>query len=188
MAESRLPHYKNSAVSTGLFEPLHPNLFDVIINLPANLDGTQLELLHEHINTVSGLQGVNPAIDPVIQKFKWADRSFAGMPSQTYVDISIEFSMNLNDANQAYTYKILRDWYRLMYDPDTGYAGLKKDYIGSMEVLQHNRNGEVYRRIKLYDIFPTTAPEAMDGLDYSSVDPFTASVTFRCDWYEEELS
>ena len=96
--------------------------------------------------------------------------------------------MNLNDSNQAYTYKILRDWYRLMYDPDTGYAGLKKDYVGSMEILQHNRNGEVYRRIKLYDIFPTSAPETMDGLDYNSSDPFPASITFRCDWYDEELA
>jgi len=188
MPESRLPHYKNSSVSTQLFEPLHPNLFQIIINLPSNLDGTNLELMHEHINTISGLQGVNPALDVVEQKFKWATRSFAGMPSTTAIDVGIEFSLNLNDANQAYTYKILRDWYRLMYDPDTGYAGLKKDYVGSMEILQHNRNGDVYRRIVLHDIFPMTAPEAMDSLDYNSADPFTASVTFRCDWYEEELA
>jgi hypothetical protein len=57
-----------------------------------------------------------------------------------------------------------------------------------MEILQHNRTGDVYRRIILHDIFPTTAPEAMDGLDYSSADPFVANVTFRCDYYEEELA
>ena len=71
----------------------------------------------------------------------------------------------------------------LRYDPDTGYAGLKKDYVGDLEILQHNRNGDVYRRVKCYDVFPVSAPEAMDGLDYSSADPFTAAVTFKCDWY-----
>lgn len=192
MAESRLPHYRNSTVSMNKYEPLHPNLYKVVLNLPKKLQevhGSFLEIMHEHINTIGGLQAVNPALDVVEQKYQWATRSFAGMPSTTAIDITMEFSLNLNDANQAYTYKILRDWYRLAYDPDTGYAGLKKDYVADViEILQHNRTGEVYRRIKLYDVFLTTAPEAMDSLDYSSADPFVASCTFRCDYYEEELA
>ena len=189
MAESTLSHYKNARSSLEMYEVLQPNLFQVIINPPAGLSGNdQIELLHEHINTIGGLQGLNPATEIITQKFKSSTRSFVGNPSETAIDISIDFSLNLNDNNQAYTYKILRDWYRLAFDPDTGYAGLKKDYTGSMEILQHNRNGEVYRRIVLHDIFITTAPEAMDSLDYSSSDPFTASATFRCDYYEEELS
>ena len=188
MATSQLPHYSNSNVAMNHYEPMHPNLFQVIINLPPAVDGTNRELLHEHINTISGLQGVNPALEVVEQRYKWATRSFASMPSTTAIDVTIEFSMNLNDSNQAYTYKILRDWYRLMYDPDTGYAGLKKNYIGSLEILQHNREGEVYRRLVLRDVFPTSAPESQDSLDYTNAEPFGATVTFRCDWYEEILA
>lgn len=189
--ESRLSHYRNAKASIDKFEPLHPNLFDVVFNLPPKLNeahGTMLEIMHQHINNVGGLQGINPALDVVEQKFKFSTRSYAGIPSTTSIDITMEFSLNLNEASQAYTYKILRDWYRLCYDPDTGLLGLKKDYVSPMiQILQQDRMRNIYRQINLYDAFMTTAPEAMDSLDYGTSDPFTASCTFRCDYYEEIL-
>ena len=189
MSIEKMPHYSQSKVSKGRFEPVHQNLFEVSFIPPSGLTwGDAGALLLEHVNTVSGLQGVNPAVDAVTQKFKWADRSYAGMPSQTYVEIGIEFSMNLNEANQAYTYQILRDWYRLTYDPDTGYAGIKKDYSGDIIIVQYNRNGDIYRQLNFFHAFPQEPPQALDGLDYSSSDPQTASMTFRSDWYEEILT
>jgi len=182
-----LSHYTNSPINTLKYEPIHGSLFDVLIELPKQLDGTNLELLRDHINNVGGLQAINPALDLITQKYRFSTRSFAGMPGETAVDITMELSMNLNDANQAYTYKILRDWYRLTYDPNTGYCGIKKDYVGNMTIFQYNRNGDIFRTVKLYDVFPSTAPEAMDSLDYNTHDPMTASVTFRCDYYEEIL-
>lgn len=192
MSQSNLPHYKNFKPAVDKYEPMHPNLFKVVFQLPTKLAAKYTEyidFLPGHINTVSGLQGINPALDVVEQRFKWATRSFAGMPSTTSIDFTIEFSMNLNDANQAYTYKILRDWYRLAYDPDTGYAGLKKDYTApQIDIYFMNREGDPYRHVKLIDSFITTAPEAMDSLDYTSADPFSASCSFRCDWFEEILT
>ena len=186
-----MPHYSQSKVSSGRYEPVHQNLFEVSFIPPAGLTSAWADsgtLLLEHVQNVGGLQGVNPAVDAVTQKFKWSDRSFAGMPSQTYVEIAIEFSMNLNDANQAYTYRILRDWYRLTYDPDTGYAGIKRDYTGTIIIVQYNRNGDIYRQLEFYHAFPQEPPQALDSLDYTSSDPQNATQTFRSDWYKEILA
>lgn len=183
-----LSHYSQSKVSSEMLEPIHQNLYEVTFLPPDSIKTAKgFDYLIEHVKTVSGLQGVNPSVDAIVQKYKWSDRSFAGMPSQTYLDISITFTMNLNKDNQAYTYKILRDWWRLTYDPDTAYAGLKMQYTGTMTIVQFNRNGDVYRELRLDPVFPTGQVEALDTLDYESAEPQEITMTFRCDKYEEIL-
>ena len=181
-----LPHYNKAKASKNLFEPVHGNLFEVTFIAPAGVSGT--ELLLEHVNTVSGLDGINPAVEPVGQKYKFSDRSYAGMPGQTFIDVAINFSLNLNDANQMYIYKTLRDWYKKIYDPATGEMGLKKDYVGTLIIVQYNRAGDIYRKLTLLDVFPATQPTGLDGNDYSSADPLAIDMTFRCDNWEEELA
>lgn len=180
-----LPHYDNSKASKNLYEPMHQNLFEVTFLVPG-LAGS--ELLIEHVNTVSGLDGLNPAIDPVEQKYKFADRSYAGMPAQTFVDIPINFSLNLNDANQAYIYKTLQNWYKRIYNPLTGEMGLKKDYVGDIIIVEYNRTGDIYRKVTLRDCFPTGQPTGLDTREYATPDPLTIEMTFRCDHWDEELS
>ena len=179
-----LPHYKVSKASTKQEEVAYPNLFEVTLLPPNGIDGG---LLLEHVNSVSGIGGVNPAIDAVEQKYKFATRSYAGMPSTTSIDVSINFSLNLNDANQLYTYKTIRDWYKRIYDPETGEMGLKKDYSGTIIIVQYNRKGDIWRKLTLFHVFPTGGVPLMDSLDYQSNDPATLDITFRCDYWEEEL-
>ena len=99
-----LPHYNNSKAATKLYEPIQGNLYEVTIIPPNGIDGS---LLLEHVNTVGGLAGVNPTIDAVAQKYKFAERSYAGMSGQSHIDVAVNFSLNLNDANQNYIYKTL---------------------------------------------------------------------------------
>jgi hypothetical protein len=181
-----LPHYNQSKASKNMYEPMHQNLFEVTFLPPSGVSGS--ELLLEHVNTVGGLDGLNPAIDPVAQKYKFSDRSYAGMPGQTFVDIAFNFSLNINDANQAYIYKTLQSWYKKMYDPATGEMGLKKDYTGTIIIVEYNRKGDIYRKITLLQCFPATPPTGLDGRDYNSADPLVADMTFRCDHWDEELS
>lgn len=178
-----LPHYNNSKAATKLYEPIQGNLFEVTILPPSGIDGT---ILLEHVNTVGGLAAVNPAIDAVTQKYKFAERSYAGMPGQTHIDVAINFSLNLNDANQNYVYKTLRDWYKKIYDPATGAMGLKKDYVGTLIIVMYDRQGNIHRKLTLLDCFPTGNPATMDGLDYGSPEPIVLDLTWRCDnWIEE---
>lgn len=180
-----LPHTKNSKASKNLYEPMHQNLFEVTFLAPG-IQGS--ELLIEHVNTISGLDGINPAVDAVGQKYKFADRSYAGMPAQTFLDVTINFSLNLNDANQAYVYKALQGWYKKIYDPLTGKMGLKKDYVGDIIIVEYNREGDIYRKITLLDCFPTGQPTGLDSRDYNSPDPLVLDMVWRCDHWDEELS
>lgn len=180
-----LPHYKVSNASSKQEEPLYPNLYEVTFLPPNGIDGG---LLLEHVNSVTGIGGVNPSIEAVGQKYKFANRSFAGMPGQTYIDVTIKFSLNLNDSNQLYTYKTLRDWYKKIYNPETGEMGLKKDYTGTLIIVQYNRKGDIFRKLTLYHVFPTGAFSLADTLDYSTAEPVELEVIFRCDYWKEELT
>lgn len=181
-----LSHYNKAKASKGLYEPVHGNLFEVTFIAPAGVGGA--ELLLEHVNSIGGLDAVNPAIDPVQQKYKMSDRSYAGMPAQTFMDATVNFSLNLNDANQMYIYKTLKDWYKKIYNPATGEMGLKKNYVGTIIIVQYNREGDIYRKITLLDAFPHGNPTGLDEANYETPDAQTIEVVFRSDNFDEELA
>ena len=180
-----LPHYTQARASSQRFEPIQPNLFEVTIFSPL---GDDTGLILEQVKTIGGLNNLNPSIDAVSQKYKFADRSYAGMPGQTFVDLTLNFTLNLNEANENYMYNTFRNWYKLIYDPLTGEMGLKKDYVGSMIVVQYNRAGDIFRKITLKDVFPIAQPDFVDELSYETPDPVELSMTYRCDhWLEENV-
>jgi hypothetical protein len=180
-----LPHYTQARASTQKFEPIQPNLFEVTIFSPS---GDDTALILEHVKSIGGLNNLNPSVEAIGQKYKFADRSYAGMPGQTFADITVNFTLNLNDANENYIYNIFRNWYKLIYDPQTGEMGLKKDYVGSMIIVQYNRAGDIFRKITLKDVFPTAQPTFVDELNYETQDAAELSMTYRCDhWIEENV-
>jgi hypothetical protein len=66
--------------------------------------------------------------------------------------------------------------------------GLKRDYVGSMIVVQYNRAGDIFRKITFKDVFPTGTLETMGDLAYETNDPAELSMTLRCDhWVEENV-
>ena len=182
MPQSTLPHYTQNRAAINKYEPVQPNLFEVTVLTPLNPDAS---LILEHVRSVGGLNNINPSVDPVVQKFKWADRSYAGMPSQTFVDLTITFSLNLNDSNEMYIYKMMRDWYKLTNDPLTGEQGLKTDYTGTIIIVQYNRRGDIFREMTFKHTFPTGQPDLIDELNYDTQDAAELTMTFRSDHWDE---
>jgi hypothetical protein len=180
-----LPHYTQSRASSQRYEPIQPNLFEVTVFSPL---GDDTGLILEHVKTIGGLNNLNPSVDAIGQKYKFADRSFASMPGQTFLDLTLNFTLNLNEANENYIYNTFRNWYKLIYDPLTGEMGLKKDYVGSMIIVQYNRAGDIFRKITCKDVFPTGQPDFVDELNYETADAAELSMTYRCDhWVEENV-
>ena len=182
-----LPHYSQDQTSRKgrNFEPVQANLFEVTILPPSGISDAPLML--QHINSISGLE-LYKGVEAVAQKYKFATRSFAGMPGETSVDITLNFSLNLNEANQAYLYKSMRQWYNKQYDPQTGAMGLKKDYVGTIVIVQFNRAGDIYRTVTLEDCLITSGLGFTNDLSYDSADPATLEVTWRCDVWKEDLA
>jgi len=183
-----LPHYSQDQTSKKgrQFEPVMNNLFEVTILPPAGVSGAPLLL--QHVNTVSGLDAIDKEIAAVEQKYKFSTRSYAGMPESTAVDLTIQFSMNLNDSNQAYAFKTLKQWKDLSYQKETGVMGLKKDYTGTLVIVQFNRAGDIFRTLTFEDCFITGAVNLSGTLDYSDTAPATIDVAWRCDTFKEVLA
>lgn len=182
-----LPHYSQDQTSRAgrQFEPVQSNLFEVTILPPAGVANAPLMI--QHINSIGGLD-LYKEVAAVEQKYKFSQRSYAGMPDSTVVDVTINFSLNLNEANQAYLYKTLRQWYNAQYNPQTGAMGLKKDYVGTIVIVQFNRAGDIYRTVTLEDCFITSGLPFTNELNYETTEAASLEVGFRCDTWKEVLA
>lgn len=188
-----LSHFRNSRVATSLWEPIYQNLFTVQMTPPLGMgDPTanqeRMNIILEGVQSV-GTTNTSKASPTVSQNYKFATRRFAGgVPENTTVDITIDFELNLSHDNggpENYTYKFLRQWVDLEYDPLTGHQGLKRDYVAeNMIVTMHDRRGNPFWQWIFYYVFPTTAVPAPQ-LSYTQNDVLKGQMTFACDWWDE---
>ena len=189
---SRLSHFTSSKVAMDKDEPLYKNLFTVTLNPPAALGFSDAEhnIVLEGIRSISGLI-TQPGIGATSQKYKWAERMFAGAaPGQTHLDLTINFALNMRPGtttNDNYTYKYLRKWCDLVYDPLTGRTGIKQEYsAGSMTVTMQDRRGVPFWQWILYNVWPDGGlPDP--GLSYDATDLLEASLSFKCDYFDESI-
>lgn len=182
-----LSHYKNSTAAVNKWEVVNPSLFEVTIMTPDNDTDNESLLLLEHVRSIGGLDGLNPSIGTAVQKFKQAERHYAGGPESTHLELNVVFSLNLNDSNENYIYTTLRKWCNKIFNPATGASGLKNQYCGTMVIVEYNRDGSIWRKITCTDVFPTGQMTGMGDRNYDSVnDANELSITFMCDVWDEK--
>ena len=182
---AKLPHYRNSTAAMNKLEPVYLNLFEVTIQPPIGLPKWNTPLLMEQVIKVSGLDVDKVPPAGVLQTFKGWTRSYSNAKlDQTFVDITMDFEVNLDDANSVYMYNGLKEWCNRIFNPLTGEMSLKKDYAGGPAVIQaYNRVGDVFRSYTFDLIWPTTNINAIE-FDYNSSDKYTITgFTFRADYW-----
>jgi hypothetical protein len=194
MALNHFSHYKNSQAARGKWEVVSPALFEVYFKFPNILsyDSNDTLLMFEHVRSITGLDGVAPTIGNVVQKYKFAERHYAAAgPDKTSLELTITFTMNLKDTHENYIYNMLRKWYHLVYNPQNGQTLTKNQYAtGSiLEIVEHDRDGSIWRTIKCLDFFPSTPPTGLNDDNYDSMgDAKTVSITFLVDdWVEKSI-
>jgi hypothetical protein len=179
-----LPHYQNSLFGINNYEPVYLNQFEVLITPPGPVLGGQI--LVQQVTNLTGLE-VDKTPAPIQQRYKFAVRNYAGAkPDQTYFDLVLSFTVNLNDANSMYVFKTLRQWTDLIYNPLTGAMGVKTDYTGTMVISIFNKQGDVFRRITCKDCFPTTPLTVME-LDYQAIDIYNVTMTWAVDYWDDQF-
>lgn len=195
MSLKHFSHYQNSTAATSMYEVVSPAMFEVYITFPSlikNSPGMDTNLMFEHVRSISGLDGLTPNVGTVVQKFKFAERHYAAAgPDKTSLELSITYTLNLNNSHQNYIYNMLRSWYNLIYNPQTGQMLTKQQYAkGSrLEIVEHDRNGAIWRKITCFDFFPSTPPTGLNEDNYDSVgDAKTVTITFMVDdWVEQTI-
>ena len=135
------------------WEPIHPNLYEVTIILPQILQSIHPNATHLLLeNTTTAKMPDYPELTPISQRFKYSTRLFLSTPDKTSIDdMQISFNLNQNDDYQIFVFKILKDWYDLAWNNETGTLHYKKNMVGDVIVHQHDREGKVIRRVTYHN-------------------------------------
>ena len=194
MALNHYSHYRSSTAAINMFEPVSPALFEVYFSLPVFMgnSGDITQLMFEHVRSISGLDGLTPTVGNIVQKYKFAERHYAAAgPDKTSLELTITFTLNLDNNHENYIYTVLRKWYDSIYNPQNGQTLTKKMYAdGSrMTIYEHDRDGSIWRKIICFNFFPSTPPTGLNEDNYDSVgDAKTLSITFIVDdWVEQTV-
>jgi hypothetical protein len=177
-----LPHWDNSRAAINYYEPIFQNQFEVIITPPASIS-QDVDLLVEHVVSVDGLPEILPNL--VEQKYKFATRSYSGSrPENTIADLTIKFTVNLNEENNMYIYNTLRGWADLSYDPLTGRQGLKRDYFGQIYIAIFNKNQDIFREYRFNPCI-INGPLSAIKLDYLDQNLYEITAKWRADAWND---
>jgi hypothetical protein len=167
-------------------EVVYLNLFEINFILPTILQAQGREpLLLLHQAKSIDLNPLNKAIGVKTQNFKYSTRAYldAG-PTETHVDFSIAFNVNVNSGGSMEVWNTLKSWYDLAWNSQNGYLHYKADTIGTIIVNQHDKKGLVLRRVtfqnaQLKDVNTTS-------LDWTSKEIFSATANFVADYWIDE--
>lgn len=169
------------------WEPIHKNLYEVTIILPDVLQAihpTATHLLLE--NTKTAQFPKYPDLAVASQRFKYSTRAFVMMPDKTHIeDLTITFNLNQTDTYQIFCFKILKDWYDLAWNNETGTLHYKKNLVGDVIIHLHDKEGKVIRRVTYHNAML----KAFSGMEDVSWEDSTAimdlSCTFAADYWED---
>lgn len=180
---SGLPHYSNSRAAMNNWEPLYLNQFEVIITPPSSVTAG-VGFLVEHVKKITGIPEITP-VGSVEQFYKFAKRTYsAAKPEDTTAELEMDFEVNLGASDDMYIYNTLRSWADIHFNPETGSQGLKKDYVGTMSVLIHNKARTVYREFVFNPVYMIEPLKQME-LDYQSDEIYVLTAKFKADAWKE---
>jgi len=181
-----LPHFSNIDSHNKIWEPVYQNLFEVVVILPPAIQalhpGSQSLLLE---NTVTASFPTYPTIEHTEQRFKYSTRRFMKFPESTSTDVTITFNMNQNDNYQVFTFRMMKDWYDLVWNNEDGSVHYKKNIISDIIVHAHDKEGHVIRRVTYFNCQLKTFT-GWEGLDWGTADIYAPmSTTFSADYWED---
>lgn len=169
------------------WEPIHINLYEVTIILPQVLQSIHPNATHFLLeNTTNVSLQAYPTLGTAEQRFKYSTRLFVMMPESTSAkEIKITFNLNQNDDYQIFCFKMLKDWYDLAWNNETGTLHYKKNLVGDIIVHLHDKEGKVIRRITYHNAM-MTGFSGMETLDWSTAtDVMKLETSFVADYWED---
>jgi len=109
-----------------------------------------------------------------------------GTPDDTSIDdMQIKFNLNQNDDYQIFVWKMLKDWYDLAWNNETGTLHYKKNMVGDVIVHQHDREGKVIRRVTYHNC-QMKKWEGMEELNWeSNTEVMDLTTHWACDYWED---
>jgi len=191
---NHLPHIKNMQAGINKWDPVHNSVFEVYFTLPQALQEISVfqqdsVILTQQVTNVGGLDALQKTTAAGEQKFYGATVSFLQpVLDTTAAEITMSLNLNLRNVTDNYVLKIFRAWEDLSYDLQTGARGIKTDYISdNLRIAEANRNGKIWRSYIFHNNMLTNV-SGLNDLDYSGTDARKLEITFRCDYWDDEMA
>jgi len=180
-----LSHFSNVKTGVALDEVVYKNLFEVVVLLPAAIGGEHPDhqtILLENITSTSF--PVYPTIESVEQNFKFSTRKFLKMPTTTSTSLKLELNMNVNNKYQVYTWRMMKDWYDLVWNNEDGSLHYKKHIISDIVVHAHDKEGHVIRRVTYFNC-QIKSITGWEDINWTSQEIANLSVEFEADYWSD---
>lgn len=189
---THLPHIKNTQAGNNYYDPMHASVYEVYFTLPDALREKFKEdeaILTEQVVSVNGLDALQKTVQAGSQRFLGVDVSYLNPTLEsTYAELQIVFNLNIRNATDAYVLKVIKAWEKMGYDLTDGTRTLMKDYVAdNLRIAEANRDGTVWRSVIFHKVMITNV-EGINELNYDNREARTLTVTFRADWWDEDLA
>ena len=180
-----LPHFTNIRSHDQIWEPVYKNLFEVVVILPPAIAGLHPDaesLLLENITKTSFPK--YPTIATKQQFFKFSDRQFLLMPDKTSTTLDLTININVNDDYQMFTWRMMKDWYDLVWNNEDGSLHYKNNIISDIVVHAHDKEGHVIRRVTYFNC-QITDFAGFEEMEWGAGDIATLTAKFIADYWED---
>lgn len=189
---THLPHIKNTQSGINKWDPMYQAIFEVYFTLPEAIQSTFKEdeaILTEQVISITGLNALQKTVQAGSQKFYGVDVSFLHPTLEnTYAELTINLNLNLRNATDAFVLKVFKAWSKLGYDLSDGTRTLMVDYCAdNLRIAEAARDGQIWRSFIFHKVLLTNI-EGLDELNYENKDARTLSVTFRADYWDEDMA
>lgn len=182
-----LAHFNQIDSHHEKWEPIYKNLYEATIILPTVLQSIHPNATHLLMENCKTAQfPPYPDLQNATQKFKYSTRVFLMLPAQTHIsDLTLTFNLNQNADYQVFCFKMLKDWYDLGWNNETGTLHYKKNLCGDIIIHQHDKEGKVIRRVTYHNAMMNkfSGVEELAWEDTTSILDFTAN--FVADYWED---
>jgi len=189
---THLPHIKNVQSGNNKYDPMHSAMYEVYFTLPEAIQSQFKDdeaILTEQVTEVTGLDALQKTVGAGSQKFMGVDVSFLNpVLDNTYAELTINLNLNIRNATDAFVLKVFKAWEKLGYDLSDGTRTLMADYCtDNLRIAEANRDGTIWRSYIFHKVM-LTGVTGLDSLNYTSNDARVLTVTFRADYWDEDLA
>ncbi|MFM2393338.1 MAG: hypothetical protein RLZZ546_1320 [Bacteroidota bacterium] len=152
-----LAHFTNvTPTATNLYEPLYGNLFEITFQFPSILGfkNNQTEMNMMMLNARNIKLELTKNLKVEKQFFKYSGRQFLNVNKENSIieDLDINFNVNVDDKFSMTTWNLLKKWYDLAWNSQTGELHYKREMVGEIIVHVHDRQGIVIRRVEFKNV------------------------------------
>ena len=189
---THLPHIKNTQSGINKYDPMHSAMYEVYFTLPEAIQSQFKDdeaVLTEQVTEVTGLDALQKTVSAGQQKFMGVDVSYLNpVLDNTYAELTINLNLNIRNATDAFVLKVFKAWEKLGYDLSDGTRTLMADYCtDNLRIAEANRDGTIWRSYIFHKVM-LTGVTGLDSLNYTSNDARVLTVTFRADYWDEDLA